>query len=53
MFSYMMIGTNDLARAERFYDAIMDVLGHPRIKDGDTTWISWGSPDPGPHISVG
>ncbi len=27
MFSHIMIGTNDLARAERFYTAVLGVLG--------------------------
>lgn len=53
MFSYIMIGTNDLDRAIRFYDAVMSVLGHSRIADGDERWASWGVPDPGPHITVG
>jgi catechol 2,3-dioxygenase-like lactoylglutathione lyase family enzyme len=53
MFSYMMIGTNDLPRAIRFYDAVMGTLGHSRIQDGDRQWASWGQPDPGPHITVG
>ena len=29
MFSHITLGTNDMARAEKFYDAIMTVLGHP------------------------
>lgn len=53
MFSYMMIGTNDLSRSIRFYDAVMETLGHARISDGDEKWASWGVPDPGPHITVG
>lgn len=53
MFSYMMIGTNDLDRAIRFYDAVMRTLGHSRIEDADERWASWGEPDPGPHITVG
>lgn len=27
MFSHVMIGTNDIARAQRFYDAVLKVLG--------------------------
>lgn len=53
MFSYTMIGTNDLARSILFYDAVMETLGHARIQDGDEKWASWGVPDPGPHITVG
>jgi len=29
MYSHVTVGTNDMARAENFYDAIMGVLGHP------------------------
>ena len=49
----MMIGANDLPRSVRFYDAVMDALGHPRILDGDERWPSWGKPDPNPHITIG
>lgn len=27
MFSHVMVGTNDIARAKRFYDAVLGVLG--------------------------
>lgn len=27
MFSHVMLGTNDIARAQRFYDAVLKVLG--------------------------
>jgi len=29
MFSHMMIGTNDIERSKRFYDAVLGVLGVP------------------------
>ena len=29
MFSHIMIGTNDLARAKTFYDAVLGTLGVP------------------------
>ena len=29
MYSHTTLGTNDRARAEKFYDAVMAVLGHP------------------------
>ena len=31
MYSHTTLGTNDMARAERFYDAIMAVLGHKAL----------------------
>jgi len=29
MYSHVTLGTNDFARAEKFYDAVMGALGHP------------------------
>ena len=31
MYSHTTLGTNDMAKAERFYDAIMEVLGHKAL----------------------
>lgn len=28
MFSHVMLGTNDIAQSKKFYDALMDTLGH-------------------------
>ena len=34
MFSHIMLGANDVAASKKFYDAIMDVLGHkPGVMD--------------------
>ena len=47
MFTYICLGTNDLARAIRFYDAAMATLGHQRCVTGDAEWdrtaAGWGS----------
>ena len=41
MFSYIMLGTNDLPRAITFYDPLMDMLGYPRGgRNEDVAW--WG-----------
>jgi catechol 2,3-dioxygenase-like lactoylglutathione lyase family enzyme len=52
MFSYVSLGTRDLARAIRFYDAALAPLGHQRIADYDPDGHSaaWGQDDPGPHL---
>jgi catechol 2,3-dioxygenase-like lactoylglutathione lyase family enzyme len=46
MFSYMCLGTSDMARATRFYDAVMAVLGHQRCDTSPETgwenWAGWG-----------
>ena len=54
MFSYVSLGTNDLARAIRFFDAVLAHLGHVRIPDHDPEPVSaaWGKDDPGPHLWV-
>jgi catechol 2,3-dioxygenase-like lactoylglutathione lyase family enzyme len=54
MFSYVSLGTRDLALAVRFYDAALAPLGHARIKDYDAEDRSaaWGLDDPGPHLWV-
>ena len=31
MYSHVTVGTNAIAAAERFYDAVMGVLGHPAL----------------------
>lgn len=42
MFSYLCLGTNDMARAIRFYDAVMAVLGHHRCDtSGEAGWEDW------------
>jgi catechol 2,3-dioxygenase-like lactoylglutathione lyase family enzyme len=54
MFSYVTLGTRDLARAMRFYDAVLAPLGHARVEDYDPEDRSaaWGLDDPGPHLWV-
>jgi catechol 2,3-dioxygenase-like lactoylglutathione lyase family enzyme len=54
LFSYVSLGTRDLARAMRFYDAALAPLGHARIEDydPDDRSAAWGTDDPGPHLWV-
>ena len=42
MFSYIMLGTNDLPRAIRFYDPLMEMLGQPRSGRSELG-ASWGT----------
>jgi catechol 2,3-dioxygenase-like lactoylglutathione lyase family enzyme len=42
MLSHVCLGTNDPARSERFYDAVLAALGHSRCADpGDPLWQDW------------
>ena len=47
MFTYVCLGTNDLARSVRFYDPVMAALGHQRCHTpGENDWdglAGWGS----------
>jgi len=43
MFYYITIGTNDVARATRFYDPVMKALGFERNMADDTE-IGYGTP---------
>jgi catechol 2,3-dioxygenase-like lactoylglutathione lyase family enzyme len=45
MIGYVTLGTNDLARAARFYDELLGLLGAKRFMEFDT-FIAWAvSPD--------
>lgn len=53
MFTYVCLGTDDIARARRFWDAVLAPLGHARIEGyDDATSSAWGTDDPGPHLWV-
>ena len=43
MIGYVTLGTNDLARAAVFYDAIAAEMGIGRMMEFDT-FIAWGAP---------
>jgi catechol 2,3-dioxygenase-like lactoylglutathione lyase family enzyme len=43
MIGYVTLGTNDLARAAAFYDAIAAELGVGRMMEFDN-FIAWGAP---------
>lgn len=42
MLLYTTLGTNDLTRAVKFYDAIFDVLDQPRMEAWADGWACWG-----------
>ncbi len=47
MLTYVYLGTNDLARASAFYDAVLAPLGMQRCITGDAQWdrisAGWGT----------
>ncbi|MCI4643776.1 MAG: hypothetical protein MRY64_03220 [Hyphomonadaceae bacterium] len=43
MIGYVTLGTNDLERAAKFYDALAAELGVPRMME-EEMYIAWGTP---------
>jgi catechol 2,3-dioxygenase-like lactoylglutathione lyase family enzyme len=42
MFTHVAVGTNDLAKARAFYDAVLTPLGYKRLKDLGDRGSCWG-----------
>jgi catechol 2,3-dioxygenase-like lactoylglutathione lyase family enzyme len=53
MFSHVMIGTHDLARASTFYDAVLAPLGIERVKSKYENWVVWQRAGEGAKFWVG
>jgi len=51
MIGYVTLGTNDLSRGARFYDAIAKELGVGRMMETER-FIAWGSPGGGAGIGL-
>lgn len=51
MIGYVTLGTNDIARAAAFYDALLGELGAKRIMQYDT-FIAWAKDPANPALSV-
>lgn len=51
MIGYVTIGTRDLARGAKFYDAIAKELGVGRMMESDR-FIAWGKPGGGAGLGL-
>ncbi len=51
MIGYVTLGTNDLAKAAAFYDAIAKEIGVGRFMETDS-FIAWGEPGGAPGIGI-
>jgi predicted lactoylglutathione lyase len=51
MIGYVTLGTNDLQRAAKFYDALLGELGAKRFMEFDT-FIAWATGPNAPAVSV-
>lgn len=53
MIGYAMFGTNDLAKASVFYDAVLKSIGVARLMEFPTGAIAWGASWDKPMLAVG
>ena len=51
MIGYVTLGTNDIERAAKFYDALLAELGASRLMD-EEAFILWATPAGAPGLSV-
>jgi len=51
MIGYVTLGTNDIGRAAKFYDALLGSLGAKRMMESDG-FIAWSAAGGGPAVSV-
>jgi predicted lactoylglutathione lyase len=51
MIGYVTLGTNDMAKAAEFYDALLGEIGAKRMMEGDN-FIAWGTGMEAPGIGV-
>lgn len=51
MIGYVTVGTNDMARAARFYDELFAVVGGKRVMESDK-FIGWGHDSKAPMLMV-
>ncbi|MEM1397371.1 MAG: VOC family protein [Pseudomonadota bacterium] len=51
MIGYVTLGTNDMDKATKFYDALLSTLGAKRQMEGDT-FVAWGVSIDQPGIGV-
>jgi len=52
MLAYVTIGTNDLARAGAYYDALLAELGGKRFMEDPGSFIAWGTGQEGAGLGV-
>ncbi len=51
MIGYVTLGTNDMNKAAKFYDALLAELGAKRVMEGDT-FIAWGASMETPGLGI-
>ncbi len=52
MIGYVTLGTNDLERAAKFYDALLEVIGAKRMMEEPPSFIAWGTSPDAPSLAA-
>ena len=52
MLAYATLGTNDLARAATFYDAVLAELGASRMMEDPGVFVAWGNSQEGAGLGI-
>lgn len=52
MIGYVTLGTNDLGRSARFYDAIAAEMGIGRMMEAEGQYIAWGKEGGGAGVAA-
>jgi hypothetical protein len=52
MIGYVMVGTNDLDKAAKYYDALFSSIGVSRFMEADDYFIAWSPAPDAPAFSV-
>ena len=52
MIGYVTLGSNDIASAAEFYDAVLDVIGAKRFMEFEGNFIAWSVAPDQPGLSV-
>lgn len=51
MIGYVTLGTNDIARGAKFYDALLGTIGATRFMESDT-FLAWAVSPTAPALSI-
>jgi catechol 2,3-dioxygenase-like lactoylglutathione lyase family enzyme len=51
MIGYVTLGTNDMARAAKFYDTLLGVIGAKRFMEGER-FIAWSTGQNSPGVGI-
>ena len=52
MIGYVTLGTNDLAKATAYYDALFETIGAGRFMEAENYFVAWAPAPDAPSVAV-